>query len=212
MILSQENKFLLIKNRKVGGTSLEVELSKILPDSAIVTTINPPNKEHRPRNMGNFLNHSSYSDVDRMFDLKDFGVYTIIRNPYEMVFSDFFFQKEVRENIRKSNDNWGSDMNNLLNMYFDGKLRSGSILKSTRSLYTLNDNVMISKFIRHENGLESEINKILPDHGLPKIKILTNEKAYRPKNIHYSDMFTSKHIDAVCNEWSWEFDNLGYNR
>ena len=60
MIFSEKHNFLFIKNMKVGSTSMEVELSKILPDSAIVTKINPPNKDHKPRNFRNFVNHTSW--------------------------------------------------------------------------------------------------------------------------------------------------------
>ena len=37
MIYSPDHKFLLLKNHKVGGTSLEVPVSMIVPENAIVT-------------------------------------------------------------------------------------------------------------------------------------------------------------------------------
>lgn len=50
MIVSHEHKFIFIKTRKTAGTSIEVALSAIAGDDAIVTPITPPEPGHQPRN------------------------------------------------------------------------------------------------------------------------------------------------------------------
>ena len=209
MIFSKEHNFLFIKNMKVGSTSMEVELSKILPDSAIVTKINPPNKDHKPRNFGNFVNHASWKEANDILDLSGVMSYTIVRHPYEMVLSDFFFRSEV------INTHWNSlskiEKDRLTDYYFNGQFSNGSFMKSTRSLYTVDDKIVVSDILKHELGLEEEINRILPRHGLPTIKINTFEKAYRPKNVTHKDVFSKPQLLMIAEEWSWEFGNLGYN-
>lgn len=209
MIFSKDHNFLFIKNMKVGSTSMEVELSKILPDSAIVTLINPFNKEHRPRNMGKFVNHTTYLEASQSLDLSDVKSYTIVRHPYEMVLSDFFFRKEVLDQDWNSLTKPQQEM--LVENYFGNQFSNGHWMKSTRHIYTINDQIAVTDILRHELGLENEINRILPIHNLPTIKFNTFEKAYRPKGITYTDVFSKKHLDLIADEWSWEFRTLGYN-
>ena len=64
MIYSPDHNFLLLKNIKVGGTSLEVELSQVLPNNAIVTPILPKNDKHKPRNYAGFRN----AQISRLID------------------------------------------------------------------------------------------------------------------------------------------------
>lgn len=209
MIFCDKHKFLLIKNMKVGSTSLEVELSKILPDSAVVTFINPPNKHHKPRNINGFVNHTSYLEASKHLDLSDIKSYVVVRHPYDMVLSDFFFRSEVM-----MAGNW-NDLNiklqnELIEKYFNNEFSNGGWFKSTKNLYMVDSSIAVTKILKYENGIENEINSVLPDHGLPKIKINTYEKAYRPKNITYS-IFSKNILNMIKEEWHWEFDNLGYN-
>src|ERR1700686_1801692 len=53
MIVSHEHRFIFIKTRKTAGTSIEVALSQIAGDDAIVTPIDPPERQHDPRNYRN---------------------------------------------------------------------------------------------------------------------------------------------------------------
>jgi hypothetical protein len=209
MIFCREHNFLFIKNMKVGSTSIEVELSKILPDSAIITKINPPNKDHQPRNFENFRNHASWKEVSESIDLSNVMSYTIVRHPYEIVLSDFFFRPEIRKTP------WHSiskiEKERLVDYYFNGQFMHGSFIKSKKHLYTVDEKIVVSDILRYELGLEDEINRILPKHGLKNIKINTFEKAYRPKNVTYNEIFSRAQLDMISEEWSWEFMNLGYN-
>jgi len=80
MILSKDNNFLLLKNQKVGGTSLEISLSMVVPANSIVTpkTSDDPAwaiKDEKiydgyiPRNYNGFYNHMSYSEIKEKIDL-----------------------------------------------------------------------------------------------------------------------------------------------
>jgi hypothetical protein len=206
MIFSPENKFLMIKNYKVGGTSVEVELSKIFSDKAIVTPILPTNKNHNPRNHDGFYNFIPYFEIKNKLDLTDVKVYTIIRNPYSIVLSDFFSRVKMENpNIilhgldKKSIDQY------LLH-YFKNPI------KSTKFLYTHYEKICADDFLIYENGLESELNRVLSNHNIKKIKIKTFEKQYKPKNINIKDVFSKNHIDIINDLWSWEFEYFKYER
>jgi len=209
MIFCDKHKLLVIKNMKVGSTSLEVELSQILPSTATVTIINPPNKNHKPRNLNGFVNHSSFLDVSKRIDLTNTVSYTIVRHPFEMVASDFFFRSEVI-----SAGDWNQLEQNtkiqLVDMYFKNKFSNGGWFKSTKNLYTIDNNIAVDNLLRYENGIANEMNKFLPNHNLPQIPGNTYEKAYRPKNVSYHDIFDKEKLSLIADEWHWEFNNLGY--
>jgi hypothetical protein len=50
MIVSHEHRFIFIKTRKTAGTSIEVALSQIAGEDAIVTPVKPEEPGHNPRN------------------------------------------------------------------------------------------------------------------------------------------------------------------
>jgi len=212
VLYSPDHKFLLIKNMKVGSTSLEVELSKVLPNNAIVTTINPPNMSHQPRNYDGFKNHESFSSILSKIDLSDVTSYIFVRNPYDCVLSDFFFRPEIKKLSSQWDSIRKSERIKMVDKYFKGKLMHGPFMRSTKNLYSDGKNILVDHLLRYENGIESEINKFLPIHGLPRITINTFEKAHRPKHITYNDIFTNNQREQIQEEWFWEFDNLGYNR
>jgi hypothetical protein len=49
MIVSHEHRFIFIKTRKTAGTSIEMFLSRLAGDDAIVTPVHPPVPGHEPR-------------------------------------------------------------------------------------------------------------------------------------------------------------------
>jgi hypothetical protein len=212
MIYSPDHNFLLLKNQKVGGTSLEVELSQVLPSNAIVTPILPKNNNHKPKNYNGFRNHMSYKEISRLLDLSNAKVYTIIRDPYYMVLSNFFYALNLMD-IKW--DKLSKDQKQtFVNNYFtnDKDLSILCMLKSTKHIYTIDNKIIIDKFIRYEDGIEDQINPILKLHGIPQISINTFEKQYRPKEIKPDDIFNDDQMSMIRQEWKWEFDNLGYNR
>jgi Sulfotransferase family len=50
MIVSHQHRFIFLKTKKTAGSSIEVALSKIAGQDAIVTPLHPPEDDHKPRN------------------------------------------------------------------------------------------------------------------------------------------------------------------
>ena len=200
----------MIKNVKVGGTSLEVELSNVLPDNAIFTTINPSNSNHNPRNNDGFYNHMPYSEIEKKIDLSNVKSYIFVRNPYEVVLSDFFHNLFIykKDYFKTSLE----EKHRLLDKYFFVKNNDFSLIRSTKRLYVSENNeFQVDKILRYENGIEFEINPILDEHGIKQINMNTFEKSYRTKEIKYQDVFSKDHINEIEKEWHWEFEEFGYN-
>jgi len=220
VIYSPDHKFLLLKNHKVGGTSLEVPISMIVPENAIVTpkTSDDPAwklKEelhypgYNPRNYNGFYNHISYSEISKEIDLSNVNSYIFIRNPFEIVLSNFFHRLYFIDMNFKWNDLKNNEKNVLLDKYFKNEL-GWDWIKSTKDLYMSNNKIQVTKFLRYEYGIENEINPVLIANGLPSIKLNLEEKRFKPKSISYKDVFLDKHLDIIYKEWQWEFKNFGY--
>ena len=198
----------MLKNIKVGGTSLEVELSNVLPDNAIVTTINPENIKHIPRNYDGFYNHMPYSEINKKINLLGVMAYTIVRNPYTTVLSDFFYKLHINNYLVKWSLYTEYEKNKRLDEYFN----SDMFLKSTKYIYMDNDKIHVEKFIKYELGIEDQVNSILTNHSIENIKINTFEKKYKPSDFTVQNTFRQSDLDKIYDEWSWEFTMFGYNK
>jgi len=209
MIYSQDHNFLLISNRKVAATSLEIELSKVLPLNAIVTTLFPVRQDHNPRNHKDiFYKHMGYSEIKQFLNLKNVKSYVMVRNPYDSVLSSFFHMLQNKNpNISTYDLKENTDLTKKIDIYFKNYLFNG-----THELYTENNKVVVDKILYYENGIENEINKVLVDHNIEQVKITKFENKHRPEWATFKKMFNREQINIINDKWAWEFDNLGYDK
>jgi len=221
LIYSPDHKFLLLKNHKVGGTSLEVPLSMVVPENAIVTpkTSDDPAWKlkdeqvydgYNPRNYFGFYNHMTYSEISNKIDLTDVKSYVFVRNPFNIVLSNFFHRLHfIDMNLKWINLN-NNEKSFLIKEYFSDRL-GAEWKRSTKEIY-LSDNkdIQVNKFLRYEYGIENEINPVLIENGLSAIKLNVEEKRFRPEGIEYFDVFSDEHLDIIYAEWQWEFNYFGY--
>jgi hypothetical protein len=56
VIVSHEHRFIFVKTHKTAGTSIEVALSRLAGEDAIVTPVRPPEEGHEPRNWRRLFN------------------------------------------------------------------------------------------------------------------------------------------------------------
>lgn len=221
MIFSKDHNFLLLKNGKVGGTALEVELSRVLPDSAIITPATGASAEwkikdefydnYNPRNYDGFWNHMSYSEIKRKINLKNINTYIFVRNPYEIVLSHFFHRLYFINKNLIWNTFDKKEKEELIYNYFENNLGS-NWHTSTKHLYIHKEKIVVNDFLHYEKGIDSEINKILTKHNIPNIQVKTITKYFKPKDIKYYDVFSKKYLDIIYNNWEWEFKYFNYEK
>lgn len=101
MLISHQYRFIFIKTRKTAGTSIEVDLSRILGEADVVTPITPPEDGHVARNYqtprGVFHNHIRARDVRGIVGRKTFNSYfkfCVEREPVDKSVSHFFMRKK----------------------------------------------------------------------------------------------------------------------
>lgn len=210
MLYSPNHKFLMLRNLKVGGTSLEVELSKVLPENAIVTEIFPTNKEHYPRNCDGFYNHMPYIEIESKINLLDVKSYVFVRNPYDIQLSMFFYKLKLKKLDWKGIDKIKKE--ELLDKFFFEKTGDFRMLKSTKYIYSNKDEILVNSILKYELGIESQINNILTNHKIKNIHMNTFEKQHRPKEYTVKNTFRKEYLDIIYDEWIWEFNMFGYNK
>jgi len=79
MLISHKYQFIFIKTRKTAGTSIEVDLSRVMGESDVVTEIKPPEKGHMARNFHidgvKFYNHMPAREVRKLIGRRIFDSY-----------------------------------------------------------------------------------------------------------------------------------------
>ena len=208
MIYSKENNFLLLKNYSVNGDYIEGVLSNVLPQSSIITKNNKDNYRLSSRNESDIFENISFFDLNKKVDVNGVDAYIIIRNPYHSVFVDFFHK--VR--INKGNTEWNSfseeeKIEELENYFF-----TNNFLKSTKSLYIHDNMFLLKDVIFYEDGVEDQLNIILEEHSIPKIKLNMLLDEYTPEGLNFLNVFPEENINQITEEWEWEFDNFGYEK
>jgi hypothetical protein len=205
MIYSKENNFLLLKNYGVNADYIESVLAHVVPPSSTITKVNFPNCEFTAKNCEGFEEHISFIDIAKKIETKDLKAYIVIRNPYHLVFVDFF-NKFALKNI-----DWETLSDEEKNEELDEYFYSSQFLKSTKDLYIYDNMLFISDVIIYEDGIEEQMNEILESHGITKVR-LTPEDVNVPMFKNFLDVFSVEHINKITDEWAWEFDNFGYQR
>jgi hypothetical protein len=205
MIYSPQHKFLLVKNLKVGGTSLEIDLEKVLPTDAIITTQEPTMPDdYLPRNYKEygFDSHTPFNVFEYRLPeaTKDLTSVVFVRNPFDTVLSHFFMMlKFYNANVEEYKD--------YVYGYFNGTISMG-MLGSTKNIYASGGTVQVSNVFRYEDGIENQINPILTQVGIPNITVTAKEKAWRPAHLTPQDVFNNTQLNMIKKEWAWEIKNF----
>jgi len=103
MIISHSHKFIFTKPRKVAGTSIEVALSQFCGPDDIITSnvsseaIDADSYTDYARNDSGYFNHMRPSRIRAKIGKavwNNYFVFTIVRNPWDMLVSRYFWNKK----------------------------------------------------------------------------------------------------------------------
>ena len=71
---------------------------------------------------------------------------------------------------------------------------------------------LLKDVIFYEDGVEDQLNIILEEHKIPKIKLNMLIDEYIPEGLNFLNVFPEENINQITKEWEWEFDNFGYEK
>lgn len=182
MLLSHKYKFIFIKTRKTAGTSVEVELSKLMSDNDIVTPIKPEHQDHMPRNYiyngQRLFNHIMMREVEKIIPnniIHNYFKFCIEREPVEKCISDFcMFKNSPYHNKKNKISNWKD--------YVD----IGIFPIDTDKYVDKKNNLIVNKIIKYEN-LNEEMRALSEKIGFKFDGINTRAKSGFRENIIVKD-------------------------
>jgi hypothetical protein len=125
----------------------------------------------------------------------DYKKFTIERNPWDKVVSDYFWARRHPEN----------------QIPFETWVREGRWTGSHFHFYTINGEIAVDQFLRYES-LAEDFDKLLRGFGLSHPPSLPVAKTgFRTKKAHYRDVHTDYTREATAKEFSREIEYFGYH-
>ena len=209
MIVSVKHRFIYIKNRKVGGSSLEKYLIDKLVDKKTDihtgTSTNEYSNNNISRNDGGTVSgHLAIIDIAKILNktidqlISNFYIFSVERNPYDKCVSSYFFSKKNNESLLE-------------------------FLKSTKNIptdwgkYTINNNI-IGTVYKYENfsKMFDELNFSLNLNSNNLLKFdefsaYNLKSEHRPKNETYNKYYDEESINFVKDTFKRELVRFGYN-
>lgn len=197
MLLSHKYKFIFIKNKKTAGTSVEIELNKIMSEQDIVTPIKPSHSDHKPRNYIyngiKLFNHIMIKDLRKIIPMHVYNNYfkfCVEREPVDKCLSDYFMLKN-------------SPYHNNKKITWEDYLNAGNFPVDTDKYTDENYNLCVDKIIKYEN-LENEFYRVSQKLGFnfkginvraksgfrEKINVSKEEKIFIYESFSSSNKFT----------------------
>jgi len=222
MIISHEHRFVFVKTRKTAGTSVEVFLSKLAGDDAVVTPIWPKVEGHVARNYvvldnplrarvlqarqrklagdsrerAAYFNHIGARNIRKRLGRRRWNSYykfCFERNPWEKVVSEYFW--------RIGN---GKEHGDLRDFVMRGDFPADF------DKYSIDGKTIGVDFVGRHERLTDDLDVVLAHLGLSVDASLTREKGnYRPGDAEVVfDDEMSRRVEAV---FSREISAFGYS-
>jgi hypothetical protein len=212
MIISHKHKFIFIKTRKTAGTSIQIYLSRQCGKEDIISNIWENDRKHRrkqahwhaPQNCDDFHEHAIASDIKQSLEcFDDYYKFSVIRNPWDMAVSRYFWQKRLGRTKR---------MKRKMSS-FDTYLTNYGVSDDDLLLpfVSIDGEVITDRIIRYENLLE-DLELVCKDLGIefdPSYMVDAKSK-YRPKDIPYQSYYSEELKNIVAEAHKDDILYFGY--
>ena len=228
MILSHEYRFIFFKTRKTAGTSIEIALSKFCGNQDIITRITKKDEQLRSqlgfKGPQNYLvkaskygfldilkiirdgrlrinNHDPASLLTKYIDKEifdEFHKFTVVRNPWDMAVSMYYWQINGPSNQFSSNMSFKDFINHCPRELLDNSL-----------IYVIDGESVIDTYIRFENLIGDWID-LANVIGIEGVELPKAKSGTRKNKSHYSLIYDDEDVEFIRKICSWEIENFGY--
>jgi len=205
VLVSHKYRFIFIKTVKTAGTSIEVDLSKMMGSGDIVTKIFPSEEGHVPRNYIlngiELYNHMPATEVRKLIGESIFNSYLkfcVEREPVDKCISHY----SMRKNSSFHNKN-------MADLTWNQYVENGSFPVDCRKYTDTSGNLVVDRILHYEN-LNMELRELMGELGVPfdGLKALAKsqfrDNAISAKNVDY------KHKVAIYAAFSESLPFTGY--
>ena len=202
MIISHTHRYIFIKSEKTAGTSVEAALSQHCSDNDMVTPLGDYwfNRDergewvHSAMNAEGFFQHDPAAEVRRKVPAevwRDYFKFSIARNPWDRVVSDFSWQARNRPELQPAR-RWY----HKLGVPFDefGQTRRlfrdfvAGDWKTNDRFYLLDDELCVDFVVRYER-LTDDLAEVCRRVGLPPVALPRLKAGLRKEGRSYRDYY-----------------------
>tara|TARA_R110000868_G_scaffold87240_4_gene244142 strand:+ start:730 stop:1368 length:639 start_codon:yes stop_codon:yes gene_type:complete len=210
MIVSKSKKFIFLKTRKCGGSSIQNTLQVLCKPGDLVSTGEHTRQSVLP-NCGSSLDE--FATLDNVvkaldIDLNEYFKFGFARNPFSMTLSRYLYQikmKRVQEIPSKENFNkWAK------NSYFvlEGQFKYTG--DGTRHMLFNKEGKQIVDFIGKLENVDTDFEYIKEKLNLPKNLKATKDNVSNPNKINYKDWMNEETKLLVEKHFAFELERLNY--
>ncbi len=179
-IVSFQHNFIFFKTTKTAGTSIEVDLSKIAGDDAVVTPIVPPEPGHLPRNYRDpdgedlFSNHMRAALVRKQLGPKVFDSmfkFCVEREPIQKCISQFHMLRNSPLHSK----------NGAFDLSWDDYVRVGKFPLDTGK-YSIKKQKVVDRILRYDQ-LPGALETLMTELGVADFKLTARAKSSYSNNV-----------------------------
>lgn len=198
-VISFQHNFIFIKTAKTAGTSIEVNLSAVAGDDAIVTPIIPPEPGHVPRNHSGpdgtvlFYNHMSAAEIRARLGAQRFDgmfKFCVEREPVEKCISYFHM-------LRNSQAHNADGANRF---DWDEFLARGE-LPTDVNRYAIDGRCAVDRILRYD-ALPGALEDLMAGLGVPSFRLTARAKS------HYRDTCLIRPEDVTAAQRALIYDHF----
>lgn len=182
MLASHKYRFIFIKTRKTAGTSIEVDLSKVMGEEDIVTPIIPPVEGHEARNWRSlwrsYFNHMPASKVRKFMGRKRFNGYfkfTVEREPVSKCISFYSMLRNSPEHGQMGEALTWKDF-----------VAKGDFPLDHEKYTDAKGNLLVDRILKYEN-LADELAAVASELGFPFDTLRTRAKSGFRETVEVDD-------------------------
>lgn len=207
MILSNSKKFIFIKTRKCGGTSIQNTLLPYCNDDDFVTLGFTNLITKRVTQLQEF---SNLNDIKKIFkiNLDEYYKFAFVRNPYSITLSRFFYQlKQNRINLNPTKEDFNLWVKN--DYFVNHKEFNYKGDKFSKFLFNYKNEPIVD-FIGKLENVENDFLIIKEKLNINKNLKLNTDNKSNFNNVHYKDWMTEETINLVNKFFEFELSYFNY--
>ncbi len=217
MLISHSRKFIYLKTRKSGGTSVEIYFEPwcIPPEQK------PAGDEREAQStewgvVGSrgtvddpvWFNHMPATRIRELIGeerWRDYFKFCVVRNPFDRVVSLFWFNPSPVLKLLKE-----ADFDEVKRIFTEW-IRQAA-LPNDRSIYTIAGDLAVDDVIEYDR-LHTDLERVCKRLGIPwEVTRLARYKSdYRVRREHFSEYYCPETEALVRHQFAWEIDHFGYS-
>lgn len=221
MIISYKNKFIFLKTRKTGSSSIQMALSSVCGEDDII--VGDANVPSRNIDFAFYLNpHANLKQTKFSIQESDWNLFfkfTFVRNPWDLVVSRYHWQKRGLDCSIEDFQNWlplylnhhlsSSERNEQSNIIQSVWQKGGGYILDLQSPFVFDDETIGLDFIGRYESLSDDYKNVCQRLGIQALSLPRLKSGFREPS-SYRDFYDDFLQNLVAQAFSDDIEHFGY--